>query len=107
MAKIKLTPEELLAQSAELASLQTEFQTLFSQVTSALNSLNGSWSEALAGNFSGKIAAAQKSFASVADMLQNGADAAKRSGCNKDQRRRICGAGYGTVDVMRRKCIFV
>lgn len=79
MAKIKLTPEELLAQSAELTSLQTEFQTLFSQVTSALNSLNGSWSEALAGNFSGKIAAAQKSFSSVADMLQNGAAATRIS----------------------------
>lgn len=48
---IKLTPEELLAQSTEMASIQSEFESLFSQVTSSLNNLNGSWSEALAGNF--------------------------------------------------------
>ena len=40
MANIKLTPEELLAQSAELASIQAEFQSLFTQVTGSLNSLN-------------------------------------------------------------------
>lgn len=77
MAKIKLTPEELLAQSTEMASIQSEFETLFSQVTSSLNNLNGSWSEALASNFSGKITAAQKSFSSVAEMMANGATAAR------------------------------
>ncbi|MGN1141074.1 MAG: WXG100 family type VII secretion target [Oliverpabstia sp.] len=81
MAKIKLTPEELLAQSTEMASIQSEFETLFSQVTSSLNSLNESWSEALASNFSGKITAAQKSFSSVAEMMANGA-AAARVGAN-------------------------
>lgn len=81
MANIKLTPEELLAQSAELASIQAEFQSLFTQVTGSLNSLNDNWSEALAGNFAGKIAAVQKSFASVADMMANGA-AAARVGAN-------------------------
>ena len=74
---IKLTPEELLAQSTEMASIQSEFESLFSQVTSALNNLNGSWSEALAGNFSGKISAAQKSFSAVAEMMANGATAAR------------------------------
>ena len=74
---IKLTPEELLAQSTEMASIQSEFESLFSQVTSSLNNLNGSWSEALAGNFSGKISAAQKSFSSVAEMMANGATAAR------------------------------
>ena len=74
---IKLTPEELLAQSTEMASIQSEFESLFSQVTSSLNNLNGSWSEALAGNFSGKISAAQKSFSAVAEMMANGATAAR------------------------------
>ena len=74
---IKLTPEELLAQSTEMASIQSEFESLFSKVTSSLNNLNGSWSEALAGNFSGKISAAQKSFSSVAEMMANGATAAR------------------------------
>lgn len=78
---IKLTPEELLAQSTEMASIQSEFESLFSQVTSSLNNLNGSWSEALAGNFSGKISAAQKSFSSVAEMMANGATA-ERVGAN-------------------------
>ncbi len=31
---IKLTPEELIAQSTELTSLQTEFESVFSQLTS-------------------------------------------------------------------------
>ena len=81
MANIKLTPEELLAQSTEMASIQAEFTALFSQVTSSLNNLNNNWSEALAGNFSGKITAVQKSFSSVADMMANGA-AAARVGAN-------------------------
>lgn len=76
---IKLTPEELLAQSTEMASIQSEFESLFSQVTSSLNNLNGSWSETLAGNFSGKISAAQKSFSAVAEMMANGATAARVS----------------------------
>ena len=76
---IKLTPEELLAQSTEMASIQSEFESLFSQVTSSLNNLNGSWREALAGNFSGKISAAQKSFSAVAEMMANGATAARVS----------------------------
>ena len=82
---IKLTPEELLAQSTEMASIQSEFESLFSQVTSSLNNLNGSWSEALAGNFSGKISAAQKSFSAVAEMMANGATAARVSANNQEQ----------------------
>lgn len=79
MGNIKLTPEQLLAQSTEMASLQKEFESLFSQVTTSLNCLNDSWSEALAGNFAGKITAAQKSFSSVATMMLNGASAARIS----------------------------
>lgn len=76
---IKLTPEELLSQSTEMASIQSEFEALFSQVTNSLNNLNNSWSEALSGNFSGKISAAQKSFSAVAEMMENGATAARVS----------------------------
>lgn len=76
---IKLTPEELLSQSTEMASIQSEFEALFSQVTNSLNNLNNSWSEALSGNFSGKISAAQKSFSAVAEMMANGATAARVS----------------------------
>lgn len=79
MAEIKLTPEELTAQSAEMASLQKEYETLFGQVTTALNGINDNWSENLASNFSGKIQSAQKSFSSVANMLLNGSSAAKIS----------------------------
>lgn len=77
MGKIELTPETLLAQSTELASIQAEFESLFSQVTSSLNRMNESWSEGLASNFSGKITAVQKSFSSVAEMLGNGVSAAR------------------------------
>lgn len=77
MPEIKLSPEELMAQSTEMASLKSEYEALFSQVTNALNGINDSWSENLSSNFSGKIQSAQKSFASVANMLLNGSTAAK------------------------------
>ena len=77
MAEIKLTPEELTAQSVEMASLQSEYEGLFRQVTNSLNGINESWSENLASNFSGKIQSAQKSFSSVANMLLNGSSAAR------------------------------
>ena len=106
---IKLTPEELLAQSTEMASIQSEFESLFSQMASTLNNLNGCWSEALAGNFSGKICAAQKSFSAVAEMMANGATAA-RVGANTFSEpgavlSLICGGGEsgsfsGSSDLM-------
>ena len=77
MADIKYTPEQLLAQSAEMSSLQSEYTALFAQVTNALNNMNDSWSENLSRNFSAKIQSAQKSFSSIANMLDNGANAAK------------------------------
>ena len=79
MAEIKLTPDELLAQSTEFSSLQSEYEALFVQVTTALNSMNENWSENLARNFTGKIQSAQKKFSSVANMLTNGAAAARMS----------------------------
>lgn len=79
MADIKLTPEELMAQSTEMASLQQEYETIFTTVTKALNGINDSWSENLAHNFSGKIQSAQKTFASIANMLLNGSSAARLS----------------------------
>jgi len=36
MADIKLTPEELMAQAQEMTSLQGEFESLFGQVSTAL-----------------------------------------------------------------------
>ena len=77
MADIKYTPSELLAQSAEMSALQSEYDALFVKTTSALNGLNESWSENLSRNFSGKIQSAQKSFSSIINMLSNGSIAAK------------------------------
>ena len=79
MADIKLTPEELMAQAQEMTSLQGEFESLFGQVSTALEGMNDSWSENLASNFAGKITAAQKTFTSVTNMLGNGALVASKS----------------------------
>ncbi len=79
MAKIKLSPEELMAQSTEFSSLQSEYEALFAQATTALNGMNESWSPNLSHNFSGKIQSAQKKFSSVTNMLANGAAAARIS----------------------------
>lgn len=79
MADIKLTPEELMTQAQEMTSLQGEFESLFGQVSTALEGMNDSWSENLASNFAGKITAAQKTFTSVTNMLGNGALVASKS----------------------------
>ena len=55
MAEIVLTPELLMSQSAEMQSLQTEYESLFGQVTNVLNGMNNSWSTNIASNFAGKI----------------------------------------------------
>ena len=79
MQDIILTPEELMAQSAEMASLQTEYDSLFAQVTNALHVMNDYWSPNLASNFEGKISGAQKTFANITNMLANGSGAARLS----------------------------
>lgn len=102
MADIKLTPEQLLAQYTEMTAVKSEFESLFTQVTSALNGLNESWSEALSGNFSGKITAAQKSFSSVVSMMENGAKAAQISANGFASPGSVlallCGGDAGSVD---------
>lgn len=74
MGKIQLTPEELLSQSQEMASLQDQYESLFQNVDGILNEVNASWSENLANNFSGKLSAAKNSFSKVSQMLQVGAE---------------------------------
>ena len=72
--KIQLTPEELLSQSQEMSSLKNQYESLFQSVDGILNDVNNSWSENLANNFSGKLAAAKNSFSKVTQMLQVGAE---------------------------------
>ena len=77
MAEILLTPEILIAQSAQMQTLGSEFESLFSQVTTVLNGMNDSWSENIATNFVSKILLAQQSFSSIVNMLENGSNAAR------------------------------
>ncbi len=78
MSEIKvLSIEELLAQSSQMMTLMSQFETLFGQTTSALNGINDSWSPNLSNNFAGKISAAQKAFSSIVAMLGNGSAAAR------------------------------
>ena len=77
--KIQLTPAELLAQSQEMLSLQKEFESLFGQTNTLLNQVNQNWSANLANNFAGKLASAQKSFANVVAMLEQGGTLAATS----------------------------
>ena len=77
--KIQLTPAELLAQSQEMLSLQKEFESLFGQTNTLLNQVNQNWSANLANNFMGKLTSAQKSFANVVAMLEQGGNLAATS----------------------------
>lgn len=78
-SRIILDPEVLLAQAGEMQSLTAEYESLFSKVTGTLNDTNNNWSELLAHNFAGKISSAQRSFASITELLSSGAAAAKNS----------------------------
>lgn len=79
MAKIQLTPQELLAQSTEMASLQKEYEALFGTTSSILTSVNGNWSEALSRNFLGKMNSAQKGCKQLIASLETGSKLAKTS----------------------------
>lgn len=73
----ELTPELLLEQSQEMFSLCSAYENLFSNISSDLNGINGSWSDLLSNNFSGKIGSAQKAFSGALSMLQNSANSAR------------------------------
>ena len=79
MSKIQLTPAELKTQAAEMGTLEGSYESLFSSVTSTLNSMDQHWSEYLSRNFSGKIISAQKGFSEVKNMLSYGSSAARTS----------------------------
>ena len=79
MAKILLTPQELLAQGTEMASLQKEYETVLQQMNATLKSVNGNWSDTLARNFLGKMNSAQKGCDQLVTSLETGAQLAKAS----------------------------
>lgn len=74
--KIKITPEALQAQAAEMKALESGYSALFSGVSSDLKSVNSNWSANLSRNFTGKITSAQKTFTEITQDLMNGANAA-------------------------------
>lgn len=73
----ELTPELLLEQSQEMENLCSAYERLFSDISSDLQGMNGSWSDFLANNFSGKIDSAQKAFAGTLTMLRNSAESTR------------------------------
>ncbi len=75
--KIKLTPEELRAQSGNMSTLMQEYESLFSGTKTILESTNANWSSNLANNFAGKIITAQKGFSEVVAILRFGMEAAR------------------------------
>ena len=85
---IKLTPEELIAQSTELTSLQTEFESVFSQLTSTLNSMNDSW----------KFCRENSGGSEV--LYQCGKHAGKRLLCSTAFCEYVCITGYGAGDAL-------
>ncbi len=77
MTEILVTPEQLAAQSVEMAGIKNEFDGLQAQLSNALVRMNEAWSPNMSNNFSSKIQSAQKSFMSVLNMLDNGSSAAR------------------------------
>lgn len=77
--KIRLTTQELLAQSQEMLGLQEGYEELFRQSEELLGEVNGNWSEALSRNFSGKIGSVENGFRQIADMLKTGGQLAAES----------------------------
>ena len=79
MADIIITPEELLAQAAQMTSVQTSLENVFSQLDNVLEVMNSCWSAVISQNFVGKIQNAQKVCSKIVEMFGNGADSAKMS----------------------------
>lgn len=79
MAKIQLTPAELMSQGTEMEALKFQYENMFKGVENILNDTNSNWSENLSRNFSWKIKTAQNSFDKIIEMLQFGALAAQNS----------------------------
>lgn len=78
-AKIQLTPAELINQATQMQSLQQQMDSLFSNITNDLNTINESWSTNLAHNFSAKILNTQKCFTNIVEMLGQGSNIARES----------------------------
>ena len=97
MADIKLNPQDLLAQAAEMNSIRSAYESLNTQLLNALNGINDSWSENIAGNFIGKIQSAKKSFLSIVNMMSNGSTAARVSAMSFLEPNQIL-AGFGFAD---------
>ena len=98
MADIKLNPQDLLAQAAEMNSIKSAYESLNTQLLNALNGINDSWSENIAGNFIGKIQSAKKSFLSIVNMMGNGSTAARVSALSFLEPNQIL-AGFGFADM--------
>lgn len=79
MARIRLTPAELEAQSAEMNALKEEYAALFADGVKTLEGVNANWSANLARNFTGKILSVQKSCRNIVSMLDTGAAVAASS----------------------------
>lgn len=79
MADIKITPEQLMAQSSKLANVQRSFEEVFTKLSSILESMNSQWSSVIAHNFTGKMQSAQKVCSNIVEMFGNGANSAKMS----------------------------
>ena len=77
--KIQLSPELLKSQAAEMESLKSDYESLFTGVIGDLNTLNSNWSENLSNNFTSKISNAQKTFSGVVELLANGAAAGNQA----------------------------
>ena len=77
MSEVKFSQMSLQEQATEIANLQQQYDETFQTVKTILDQMNGSWSEGLSSNFTGKIGSAQKSFSSILSMLANGSSAAK------------------------------
>ena len=77
MTDIHVDPDLLAQQSAQMANLMQNYQSLFMNVTKVLNAVNSLWSPNMSNNFGGKITAAQKTFETVVSMLSHGSSAAK------------------------------
>ena len=74
--RIKLNTEVLTEQSSRMKTLSSDYQELFQQVRKSLKLIDNSFSSKMSREFVVKINTAQKSFDSIVQSIQNGANAA-------------------------------
>lgn len=77
--KIKITPQELIAQSDKLYEISVSYKKSMKEVEGILNSVNSNWSKNISNSFSTKIKESTSIISSLTTLIDQSSKAAKNA----------------------------